>query len=706
MLYQKKEFKMNIGGKEIILETGRLAKQADGAVLVTCGGTQVLVSACSDTKMKEGQDFFPLTVDYTEKFYAAGKFLGGFMKRESRPTLQETLNARLIDRPLRPLFPEGYFYDTFIQATVFSYDPENDPEYLAGIGASAALCISDIPFMGPIGMCKVGRFEGKLMLNPPYAKWHESDMEIAIAASKDAILMVEGEAKEISEQDFMDAMNFAHDNIRKMCDCIIEMQKAVGKAKRVYTPATPNKTLMDKVSADFGADARAALSIGPKLERQNAVKALTNKVTAALKANPAQYGLEEKSSFDKQAFSAVDAVLYTMMRNDILDNENRIGGRKLTQVRPIESEVSVLRQPHGSSLFTRGETQVMATVTIGGADGEQMMDRIVGTEYSKFYLHYNFPPFSVGEARGSRGPGRREFGHGNLAERALKYIVPNEFPYTTRVVCEVLESNGSSSMASVCSGCMALMDAGVPVKTPVAGIAMGLISDGKRFKILTDILGDEDHLGDMDFKVAGSTKGITAIQMDIKITGITNEIVEKALAQAKEGRIHILGEMLKTLPAPRSEYRPGVPRIETIKINPEKIGMLIGPGGKNIKGLQEEFQVTIECNDDGTIRILGQDVEKIRTCLTTVDMQLNGPTVGKDYEAVVVTIKEYGCFVDIAPGVSGLVHVSEIADERITDVNEYVREGDKVMVRVTEVDKLGRYKFSIKAVKPLAKKAK
>jgi len=697
---------MNIGGKEIIIENGRLAKQADGAVLVTCGGTQVLVSVCSDTKMKEGQDFFPLTVDYTEKFYAAGKFLGGFMKRESRPTLQETLNARLIDRPLRPLFPEGYFYDTFIQATVFSYDPENDPEYLAGIGASAALCISDIPFMGPIGMCKVGRFDGKLVLNPPYAKWHESDMEIAIAASKDAILMVEGEAKEISEQDFMDAMNFAHDNIRTMCDSIIEMQKAVGKAKRAYTPATPNKTLMDKVSADFKAEARTALSIGPKLDRQNAVKELTNKVTAALKANPSAYGLEEKSSFDKQAYSAVDSVLYTMMRNDILDNENRIGGRKLTQVRPIQTEVSVLRQPHGSSLFTRGETQVMATVTIGGADGEQMMDRIVGIEYSKFYLHYNFPPFSVGEARGSRGPGRREFGHGNLAERALKYIIPNEFPYTARVVCEVLESNGSSSMASVCSGCMALMDAGVPVKVPVAGIAMGLISDGKRFKILTDILGDEDHLGDMDFKVAGSTKGITAIQMDIKITGITNEIVEKALAQAKEGRIHILGEMLKALPEARSEYRLGVPRIESIKINPEKIGMLIGPGGKNIKGLQEEFKVTIECNDDGNIRILGSDVEKIRACMTTVDMQLNGPVVGKDYQAEVVTIKEYGCFVDIAPGVSGLVHVSEIADDRITDVNEYVKEGDKVMVRVTEVDKLGRYKFSIKAVKSLTKKVK
>tara|TARA_R110000868_G_scaffold38661_4_gene135099 strand:+ start:11618 stop:13735 length:2118 start_codon:yes stop_codon:yes gene_type:complete len=701
----KKVYSFNYGGKEVTLETGRLAKQTDASVLVTSGGTQVLVTVVSAHEMKDGQDFFPLLVEYTEKFYAAGKFLGGFMKREGRPTTGETLNARLIDRPLRPLFPEGYMFETVVSCTVMSYSPDGDPEVLAGIGASAALSISDIPFAGPIATCKVARIDGKFVLNPSHSEWENSDLEIAVAGSSDAILMVEGEAKIVPEKDVLEAIFWGHDQIKGMVEVIAKMQKEVGKKKREFVSSAANTTLMAKVKADFASDVRASLSIVDKMERQVATKAIMAKVAKAASENPSAFGLSDGDSFKKEAYKAVDGLLYDMMRADILDEEKRIGGRKLNEVRQIETETNILVQPHGSSLFTRGETQVLSSVTIGGSAGEQMADRITGLSYNKFYLHYNFPPYSVGEARGVRGVGRRELGHGNLAERALKPIMPADFPYTTRVVCEVLESNGSSSMGSVCSGSMALMDAGVNIVAPCAGVAMGLISDGKRFKVLTDILGDEDHLGDMDFKVAGPKDGITAIQMDIKITGLTREIVEAAMTQARDGRLHILGEMEKTISTHRAEFKDNVPRVKTTKIETDKIGMLIGPGGKNIKGLQETFKVTIEIAEDGTVKVLGEDAAAINECLSLIDMQINGPKVGSDYEAKVVTIKEYGAFVDIAQGVSGLVHISELADDRVNNVNDYVSEGDTIKVRVVEVDRMGRLKLSAKAAGKIEKKA-
>lgn len=706
MLNYKKEFKFNYGGKEVVVETGRLAKQADGSVLVTSEGTSVLVTVCAAAEVKDGQDFFPLLVEYTEKFYAAGKFLGGFNKREGRPTVAETLCARLIDRPLRPLFPEGFMFDTVVSCTVMSYNEAGgDPEVLAGIGASCALTISDIPFNGPIASCKVGRIGGEFVLNPTLKQWAESDMEIAVAASEDAILMVEGEAHVVPDNDVLAAIFFGHDKIKEFVKFIKDIQKEVGKAKREFVPVTPNKQLMNTLKEKFTAKAQEALSINDKMLRQKAVKGLEKLVSEDIKVNFASYGLEDGSDASKNANKGVDELLYHILRSDILDSEKRIAGRGLKQVREIETEVDILSAPHGSSLFTRGETQVLATVTLGGATGEQMADRITGTTYDKFYLHYNFPPYSVGEARGVRGVGRREMGHGNLAERALKAAFPKaDFPYTARVVCEVLESNGSSSMGSVCSGSMALLDAGVPMKAPVAGIAMGLVSDGARYKILTDILGDEDHLGDMDFKVAGTSEGVTAIQMDIKITGLTREIIEKAIVQAHEGRQHILEQMAKTISTARPSYKKGVPVMKNMMIPQDKIGALIGPGGKNIKKLQETYQITIEIEENGNTKFIGSDVDVIESCMNLVKLQLTGPEVNATYSATVSSIKDYGAFVDIADGVSGLVHVSELADERVKDANDYLEVGESIKVKVLEIDRMGRVKLSAKAVAPLKKK--
>jgi polyribonucleotide nucleotidyltransferase len=703
----KKVYSINYGGKEVTVETGRLAKQADGSVLVSSEGTSVLVTVCSARSMREGMDFFPLLVEYTEKLYSAGKFLGGYLKREGRPQTQETLNARLIDRPLRPLFPEGYMFETVVSCTVMSYQPGGDPEILAALGSSAALTISDIPFAGPIATCKVGRVNGELCINPSYDAWEESDLEIIVAGSSSAILMVEGEADIVPEAEVLEAINFGHAEIKKFVTFLDGIQKEVGKDKREFISDAANETMVAKMAADWAGRARECISTDDKMERQAVNRIFEADVKAAMAESPEAYGLTTNDSFGKEAYKGVDGLLYTMMRADILDEDKRIAGRGLTEVRSIETEVDILKTPHGSSLFTRGETQVLATVTVGGSSGAQISDRIVGKKEDRFYLHYNFPPYSVGEARGVRGVGRRELGHGNLAERAIKAVMPSadDYSYTTRVVCEVLESNGSSSMGSVCSGSMALLDAGCPLKAPVAGIAMGLITDGDRFKILTDILGDEDHLGDMDFKVAGTADGITAIQMDIKITGLTPEIVEKAIAQAKEGRVQILNEMAKTISTPRLEFKEGVPRIMSFKIETDKIGGLIGPGGKNIKKLQETYDVNMEIDEDGTVRVVGIDKDKIQSCIDLATLQLNGPAVGSVYTADVVTIKDYGAFVDIAPGVSGLVHVSEFSDERVSDPNEYVSEGDKIEVKVIEVDRMGRLKLSAKAVKAIDKKA-
>jgi len=706
MLNNKKEFKFTYGGQEMILETGRLAKQADASVMITCEGTQVLVNVCSAYQMQDGQDFFPLLVDYKEKFYAAGKFLGGFMKREGRPSNKEILLMRIIDRPLRPLFPEGYMYETVVTAQVMSYDEKADPEILAGLATSAALAISDIPFNGPLGFCKVGMINGDLKLNPLHTEWANSQLELLVAASPEAILMIEGESSEINEQTMMNAIEFAHSNIKSFCKVISEMVAKVGVKKREFVPAVSNKTLVAKLDT-YTADAKACLAVNIKLDRQKAIAKFVKKVAEDIKADPTAFGLTADDSSSKNAAKGVDDLLYKIMRKEILENSNRIAGRKLDQIRPIETEVDILKKVHGSSLFTRGETQVLAAITIGGKEGEQMSDSITGVAYDKFYLHYQFPPYSVGEARGYRGVGRREVGHGNLAERALKKMMPSqeEFPYTVRVNCEVLESNGSSSMGSVCSGSMALMDAGIPLKKPVAGIAMGLIKEGENYKILSDILGDEDHLGDMDFKVAGTTDGITAIQMDIKIGGLSKEIFEKALEQARVGRIHILGEMAKTISVARPYFKDGVPTIETTKIAPDKIGALIGPGGKNIKAIQEDFKVTMEVMEDGTVKVLGVEKKNILDAITLINMQINGPQIGSDYDAEVVSIKEYGAFVDIAKGVSGLVHVSEISNDRVEDVNAYLKEGQKVKVKVLDIDRFGKIKLSIKAVAPIEKNA-
>ena len=703
----KREFHLEYGGKKLTIETGRLAKQADGSVLVTCEGTQVLVTVCSAKEVADGQDFFPLMVDYREKYYSAGKFLGGFMKREARPGTHETLNSRLIDRPLRPLFPSGYMAETIIMPTVMSFDENADPEVLGALGAAAALAVSDIPFNGPLGTLKIGRIDGQWVINPAQSLWKESDLEMVVAASKDAIMMVEGEANELTEAEMIEALQVSHAEIKKFCELVETMKAEVGKPKREFISAKPNEKMMDSVKSQFTDDARSCLNIDDKLLRQNAVKALESKVTEAIAENPENFGLtaDDSGVFGKESYKAVDHLMYEMMRNDILKEGKRIAGRGMTEVRQIETEVNVLRKTHGSSLFTRGETQVLAAVTMGGEEGEQSADRLHGMEKQKFYLHYQFPPYSVGEARGYRGVGRRELGHGNLAERAIKKVIPASNQYTLRVNCEVLESNGSSSMGSVCSASMALMDAGIPLNGPVAGVAMGLVKEGDEFAILTDILGDEDHLGDMDFKVAGTDKGITAIQMDIKIAGITEEIFTKAMSQAKEGRIHILNEMAKTITEARKELKDGVPKMETLKIDTDKIGALIGPGGKNIKGLQEQFGVNISIEEDGTVQIVGSVNEQLNLCKRTIDLQINGPKVGDEYDSVVSAIKEYGAFVDLAPGTSGLVHVSEIAEERVNDVNEYLAEGDEIRVKVIELDRFGRFKLSAKAVKPLSKKS-
>lgn len=703
MLNNKKEFTFNYGGKDITIETGRLAKQADGAVLVTSGKSQVLVTVCSAHEVKDGQDFFPLMVDYKEKFTAAGKFLGGFMKREGRPSNSEILLMRMIDRPLRPLFPEGYMTETIVMAQVISFDPEVDPEVLAGLGTCAALEISDIPFAGPLGFCKVGRINGEFVLNPYRGQWEESEIELVLAASEEAIMMVEGEANEVSEELMLEALQFGHNSIKEFCEVLVKMRNEVGKTKREWNSAVANETLMKKMEA-YSSDARNVLNITDKQQRSRAISLLNKKVKEDIKADHAAFGVDSPDDAGKEAYKGVDELLYTMMRNDILQEGKRIAGRGLTEVREIETETSVLKAPHGSSLFTRGETQVLATATIGGKDGEQMKDSIYGVEFDNFYLHYTFAPYSVGEARGYRGVGRREVGHGNLAERALRKMMPKDFPYTVRVTCEVTESNGSSSMGSVCSGSMALMDAGIPLEKPVAGVAMGLIKDGDKFQILTDILGDEDHLGDMDFKVAGTQDGITAIQMDIKITGITNEIFQKAMTQAKEGRLHILEEMSKTISTPRPKFKDGVPTIETTNIKPDKIGALIGPGGKNIKAIQEKFEVSIEITEEGLVKVLGTDQAILKDVIALIDLQINGPKIDSVYSAKVVTIKEYGAFVDLVDGVSGLVHVSELAEERVKDVNDYLSVGDVVDVKVVDVDRFGKIKLSAKAVKPVSKK--
>jgi len=693
MTFNEKCVEAQVGNMNVKISTGKMAKQASGAVVISSGDTMVLVTVVGTKEAKPGQDFFPLTVNYTEKTYAGGKIPGSFFKREGRPSEDETLICRLIDRPIRPLFPESYLCDTQVMATVISAEEDHDPAILSMIGASAALMISDIPFEGPVAGVKVGRVDGKLIANPSAEQLKQSDLEIVVAAGKDAIFMVEGEADFVSEEDLLEAVFFAKDAVQGILAAQEELAKQVGTAKREVAPLAVDEALKAKVKELAFDRIAQAFKIKAKQERYAAVAQIKEEVVAALAA--------EFEGRDKEIKGFIGDIEYDRMRNDVLETGIRIDGRDTKTVRPIAIEAGLLPRAHGSTLFTRGETQVLAAATLGTSQDEQRMDSLYGEYRKKFMLHYNFPPFSVGETSFRLAPGRREIGHGMLAERAISAILPShdDFPYTIRIVAETLESNGSSSMATVCSGCLSLMDAGVPVKAPVAGIAMGLIKEGEKVAILTDILGDEDHLGDMDFKVAGSADGVTALQMDIKIGGVSKEIMQQALKQAKEGRLHILGKMAQCLAAPREEMSAFAPRITTIWIKPDRIRDVIGTGGKTIRSITEATGVMIDIDSDnsGKINIASSDKAACDAAIQMIRGLTDEVEEGKLYMGTVKKIMEFGAFVEVLPGTDGLVHISELDETRVKNVTDILNEGDKVLVKCIGVDKQGKIKLSRKA---------
>ncbi|MSN25710.1 MAG: polyribonucleotide nucleotidyltransferase [Geobacter sp.] len=681
---------VEFGGRTITMSTGKMAKQASGAVVVSCGDTVVLVTAVAAKAAKEGQDFFPLTVNYTEKAYAGGKIPGGFFKREARPSDPETLTCRLIDRPIRPLFPENFLNDTQIMATVVSAEIDNDPAILSMLGASAALTISDAPFNGPIAGVKVGRVDGKLICNPTAAELEKSDIEIVVAASRDAVIMVEGEAKFVSESDLLDAIFFAKEAVLPLIEAQEELQRKAGVAKREIAPLTVNEPLLARVRELAYNRIGEAVKLKTKQERHNQIDLIKSETIEALK--------EEFEGSAKQIKAFLGDFEYERVRADILDTGIRIDGRTTNTVRPISTEAGLLPRVHGSALFTRGETQSLVTTTLGTSSDEQRIDSLYSESRKRFLLHYNFPPFSVGETSFRLAPGRREIGHGMLAERALSAVIPqhDDFPYTIRIVAETLESNGSSSMAAVCGGCMSLMDAGVPVTAPVAGIAMGLIKEGDKFAILSDILGDEDHLGDMDFKVAGTSEGVTALQMDIKIGGVTKEVMQQALKQAREGRLHILEKMAETLNAPRAEMSAYAPRITTIWIKTDRIRDVIGTGGKNIRNITETTGVTVDIEDTGRINIASTNKEACDLAIQMIRGLTDEAEEGKLYMGTVRKIMDFGAFVEIMPGTDGLVHISELDTARVKVVTDVLNEGDKVLVKCIGIDKNGKIKLSRK----------
>ncbi|KYG60367.1 polyribonucleotide nucleotidyltransferase [Bdellovibrio bacteriovorus] len=688
----------SVGGKQITIETGRLAKQADGSVLVSCGNNMVLVTAVSSKKASE-LDFFPLTVEYIEKFYATGKIPGGYFKREGKPTTDAVLIARLIDRPIRPVFPEGYRNETQVVATVLSADGAFPLEILSSLGASAALHLSDIPFNGPTAAIQVGRVDGQFVANPTPQQMEKSDMDIIVAGTRNGLLMVEGETKFISEADVLAALKFGHQSMMPLLNAQDELREKFGSAtKRSFTPATIDADFKGQVESFLKPKIAAALGIKIKQDRYAAASAAQAEAEAMFLASITDKDLAKQRK--KEIGAIVEELKYNEARSMILDRKVRIDGRDVKTVRSIANEVGLLPRAHGSGLFTRGETQCLGTVTLGTGDDEQMVDALLGTQKRKFMLHYNFPPYSVGEVGRFGGQGRREIGHGNLAERALKAVLPDheKFPYTIRIVSEVLESNGSSSMGSVCAGTLAMLDAGVPIKGNVAGVAMGLIKEGDRVAVLTDILGDEDHLGDMDFKVAGTPTGITALQMDIKIDSVSFDVMEQALAQAKEGRSHILNEMEKVIKVARGQISEFAPRIETIKIKPDKIREVIGSGGKVIRGITEATGVKIEIEDDGTIHIASADPEATKKAIAMINDIVAEAEVGKTYKGRVVKIAEFGAFVEILPNTQGLLHISEIANERVRAVTDVLKEGEMIDVKVLEVDRAGRIKLSRKAL--------
>jgi polyribonucleotide nucleotidyltransferase len=684
------------GHDTLTLETGKIARQADACVIATYGETSVMAAVVYDKKPKPGLDFFPLTVHYQEKYYAAGKVPGGFFKREARPTEKETLTSRLIDRPVRPLFVEGFRNETQVICTVLSYDMENDPDIVAMIAASAALTLSGAPFLGPIGSARVGFVDGAYVLNPAVDDMEklrdnpEQRLDLVVAGTKDAVMMVESEAYELSEAEMLGAVKFGHEQMQPVIDLIIDM--AEDAAREPFGFDAPDYgDLYAKVRAAGEADMREAFRITDKQARQGAIEAAREKIVESLSEE------DRESEHLKTCLKKLES---SVVRGDILDTAKRIDGRDLVTVRPIETEVGLLPRTHGSSLFTRGETQALVVTTLGTGEDEQMIDALHGTSRSNFLLHYNFPGYSVGETQRMMGPGRREIGHGKLAWRALQAVLPavTDFPYTIRVVSEITESNGSSSMATVCGGSLSMMDAGVPLKAPVAGVAMGLILEDERFAVLTDILGDEDHLGDMDFKVAGTDKGITSLQMDIKVAGITPEIMSQALEQAKAGRMHILEEMGRALTAGRQEFSVHAPRIETMQIAQDKIREVIGSGGKVIRGIVEESGAKVDINDDGIIKIASPNAEAIEKARAMIAEIVDEPEVGRVYSGRVVKIMDFGAFVNFFGKRDGLVHVSQMSSGRVSHPKEVVQEGQTVRVKLMGFDDRGKVRLSMKVV--------
>jgi len=688
-----------IGATHISIETGKIARLADGAVVVSCGDTMVMASAVSATAIKEGQDYFPLTVDYREKAAAAGKFPGGYFKREGRPTEKETLTSRMIDRPLRPLFPQGYFYDTQVISLLLSADGENDPDILALNGASAALCVSDIPFAGPIGAVRIGRVNGQFVANPTHAEREQSDLDLVYVGTENDIIMIEGAAREVPEADFLKALEFAHGHAREMIRIQNELAAQVGKPKREMPLLHVNQDLLEIAYRVAGDRIEGALYTEGKVARAKAIDALREEVKMSI--------LEKHPEADKFSISqAFDYVQKKAFRISVLDKQKRVDGRSYQELRPISCEIGVLPRAHGSAIFQRGETQALALATLAPIEEAQMIDAYGGGERSKrFILHYNFPPFSVGETGRTGGASRREIGHGALAERSLEPVVPseNDFRYAIRISSEIMESNGSTSMASVCGGMLALMDAGVPVKTPVAGISVGLVTEHgedrqlKRYELLTDIIGSEDHFGDMDFKLCGTDAGVTGYQLDLKLPGISHKIMAEAIFRAKEARTKILEIMRASIDKPRPELSKYAPRIETIKINPEKIGALIGPGGKTIKGIVAETGAEINIEDDGSVHIYATSGESMARAKEIIGGMTREIEIGQTYQGRVVSVKEFGAFVEVFPGRDGLVHISELADFRVKRTEDVAKVGDMIWVKCIGIDDKGRVKLSRKA---------
>ncbi len=681
---------IEIRGKELSFKTGKMARQADGSVVAQYGDTVVLATAVSSKTPREGIDFFPLTIDYLEKTYAAGKIPGGFFKREGRPTEKEVLTSRLIDRPCRPLFPKGFSCETQGIVNVLSYGDENIADILGIITMSAALHISDIPFNGPVAAVRIGRVMGSFVINPDLREIEECDMNLVVAGTADAVAMVEGSAQEMSEADLLEAIDIAHAEIRKLCQAQNEFREKAGKEKRTVVVPAADEELKARVNAVSLEKIKDAIVIPDKMRRQAALDAILKEIIAELNT-------EEKDR-SKEISTIFGDIEKNLVRNMILNDNIRADGRKPDQIRPINSEVGILPRTHGSSLFIRGETQCLAVVTLGTTDDEQRIDSLEGETSKAFMLHYNFPPFSVGEVKPLRSPGRREIGHGILAERSLKAVMPSkaDFPYTVRIVSDILESNGSSSMATVCGGTLALMDAGVPIKAPVAGIAMGLIKEGDRVVVLTDILGLEDHLGDMDFKVTGTDNGICAFQMDTKIGGISREVMMQALEQARQGRLHILGKIRETLTEPRLQMSMHAPRIYTMQIKQEKIREVIGTGGKVIRGIIEQTGVKINIDDSGLINIAASDGEAAQKAIDIINGIIAEAEIGRIYTGKVKRIMDFGAFIEILPGTEGLCHISQLDDKRVAKVTDVVSEGDEVLVKVIEIDKMGKIRLSRK----------